>query len=206
MATKKVPAPKTNQNNNDQAHQEALAFWGIGQPLGSKTKTKQATTSAPKAKKVDTVQKPDEEKVSIVKQKKIAVTEEILQAIADGLSQTDALSLIGLPYATWNAWLKADPALVSDVKRAELSLKIKHLRNIASHAVDDPRCSQWLLSRKFPKEFGDRAIVDMNTSTDDSKIIINVIQQVQKERHSDVIDVVPSEIEQDEYDEYDEED
>jgi hypothetical protein len=38
MATKKVPALKTNQNNNDQAYQEALAFWGIGQPLGSKTK------------------------------------------------------------------------------------------------------------------------------------------------------------------------
>ena len=83
-----------------------------------------APASKLKSKKVDTVQKVDEEKVSIVKQKKIAVTEEILQAIADGLSQTDALNLIGLPYATWNAWLKADAALASDVKRAELSLKI----------------------------------------------------------------------------------
>ena len=162
-----------------------------------------ASASKLKSKKIDTVQKVDEEKVSIVKQKKIAVTEEILQAIADGLSQTDALNLIGLPYATWNAWLKADAALASDVKRAELSLKIKHLRNIASHAINDPKCSQWLLSRKFPKEFGDRAVVDMSTTTDDSKIIINVIQQVQKEKHSDVIDVAPPEIEQDEYDEED---
>ena len=113
--------------------------------------------------------------------------------------QTCALPI----YGTWNAWLKADPELVADVKRAELSLKIKHLRNIASHAVDDPKCSQWLLARKFPKEFGDRAIVDMNTTTDDSKIIINVINQVQKEKHSDVIDVAPLEIEQDEYDEED---
>ena len=43
----------------------------------------------------------------------------------------------------------------------------------------------------------------MSTTTDDSKIIINVIQQVQKEKHSDVIDVAPPEIDQDEYDEED---
>ena len=178
MATKKAPMPKAT--------------------IASKPKT-----TKPKVVKNDTIQKTSEEKISIAKQKRLVATEQILQAIADGLNQTDALTLIGVAYSTWNGWLKADPELAADVKRAELSLKIKHLQNIASHAINDPKCSQWLLSRKFPKEFGDRAIVDMNTTTDDSKIIINVIQQVQKERHSDVIDVAPLEIEQDGYDEED---
>jgi hypothetical protein len=51
------------------------------------------------------------------------------------------------------------------------------------------RASQWLLARKFPSEFGEKQTIDMNTKSDDSKVIINVIQQVQKEKHGQTIEI-----------------
>jgi hypothetical protein len=97
--------------------------------------------------------------------------------------------------------MKADAELVADIKRAEISLKLKHLQNIQRHSETDVRASQWLLARKFPSEFGEKSTIDMNTKSDDSKVIINVIQQVQKEKHAQVIQVtheLPEEIEDEE--------
>jgi hypothetical protein len=51
------------------------------------------------------------------------------------------------------------------------------------------RASQWLLARKFPAEFGEKQTIDMNTRGDDNKVIINVIQQVQKEKHAQAIEI-----------------
>jgi hypothetical protein len=85
--------------------------------------------------------------------------------------------------------MKADAELVADVKRAEISLKLKHLQNIQRHSESDVRASQWLLARKFPLEFGEKQTIDMNTKGDDSKVIINVIQQVQKEKHGQVVQI-----------------
>jgi hypothetical protein len=97
--------------------------------------------------------------------------------------------------------MKSDPDLVADIKRAEISLKIKHLQNIQRHSESDVRASQWLLARKFPSEFGEKSTIDMNTKSDDSKVIINVIQQVQKEKHAQVVQVnhaLPEETEDEE--------
>ena len=133
--------------------------------------------------------KPQEDKSEIAKQKRLISIEQVLEFISQGLSQTDALSIVGLPYPTWHSWMKADADLVADIKRAEISLKIKHLQNIQRHSENDVRASQWLLARKFPSEFGEKQTIDMNTKSDDSKVIINVIQQVQKEKHGQTIEI-----------------
>ena len=108
------------------------------------------------------------------RQKRLISTEQVLEFISQGLSQTDALSLVGVAYSTWNGWMKNDPNLVADIKRAEISLKIKHLQNIQRHSENDVRASQWLLARKFPSEFGEKQTIDMNTRGDDSKVIIPI--------------------------------
>lgn len=158
-------------------------------------KSKAPATANKSAVKSDTVdsktgknsnaltKKPEEDKAEIAKRKRLISTEQVLDFISQGLSQTDALSLVGIAYSTWNGWMKNDPDLVADIKRAEISLKIKHLQNIQRHSENDVRASQWLLARKFPLEFGEKQTIDMNTKGDDSKVIINVIQQVQKEKH-----------------------
>lgn len=133
--------------------------------------------------------KPQEDKSEIAKQKRLISIEQVLEFISQGLSQGDALSLVGVAYSTWNGWMKNDPELVADIKRAEISLKIKHLQNIQRHSENDVRASQWLLARKFPLEFGEKQTIDMNTKGDDSKVIINVIQQVQKEKHQKSIEI-----------------
>lgn len=133
--------------------------------------------------------KPQEDKSEIAKQKRLISIEQVLEFISQGLSQGDALSLVGVAYSTWNGWMKNDPELVADIKRAEISLKIKHLQNIQRHAESDVRASQWLLARKFPAEFGEKQTIDMNTRGDDNKVIINVIQQVQKEKHAQAIEI-----------------
>lgn len=133
--------------------------------------------------------KPEEDKAEIAKKKRLMATEQVLEFISQGLSQTDALSIVGVAYSTWNGWMKADAELVADIRRAEISLKLKHLQNIQKHSENDVRASQWLLARKFPLEFGEKQTIDMNTKGDDSKVIINVIQQVQKEKHAKSIEI-----------------
>lgn len=164
-------------------------------------KSKAPATANKSAVKSDTVdsktgknsnaltKKPEEDKAEIAKRKRLISTEQVLDFISQGLSQTDALSLVGIAYSTWNGWMKNDPDLVADIKRAEISLKIKHLQNIQRHSENDVRASQWLLARKFPLEFGEKQTIDMNTKGDDSKVIINVIQQVQKEKHGKAIEI-----------------
>jgi GH24 family phage-related lysozyme (muramidase) len=164
-------------------------------------KNRQAPEPKKTVDKIDTVdsktsknaivpaKKTDEEKAELAKKKRLMLTEQVLEYISQGLSQTDALSFVGVAYSTWNGWMRADPELVADIKRAEISLKVKHLQNIQRHAENDVRASQWLLARKFPAEFGEKQTIDMNTKSDDSKVIINVIQQVQKEKHGQTIEI-----------------
>ncbi len=165
----------------------------------AKNKT-QATANKP-AVKNDTVdskagknntaltKKTAEERSEIARKKRLISIEQVLEFISQGLSQGDALSIVGVAYSTWNGWMKNDPELVADIKRAEISLKLKHLQNIQRHSESDVRASQWLLARKFPLEFGEKQTIDMNTKGDDSKVIINVIQQVQKEKHGQVVQI-----------------
>ena len=133
--------------------------------------------------------KTAEERSEIARKKRLISIEQVLEFISQGLSQGDALSIVGVAYSTWNGWMKNDPGLVADIKRAEISLKLKHLQNIQRHSESDVRASQWLLARKFPLEFGEKQTIDMNTKGDDSKVIINVIQQVQKEKHGQTVQI-----------------
>jgi uncharacterized protein YoaH (UPF0181 family) len=153
----------------------------------SKTTTKIDTVDSKATKAI--AKKPSEDKAEIAKKKRLVATEQILELISQGLSQTDAISVVGISYSTFHSWMKADAELVADVKRAEISLKLKHLQNIQRHSENDVRASQWLLARKFPLEFGEKQTIDMNTKGDDSKVIINVIQQVQKEKHQKSIEI-----------------
>ncbi len=164
-------------------------------------KSKTQTTANKHAVKNDTVdskagknntaltKKTAEERSEIARKKRLISIEQVLEFISQGLSQGDALSIVGVAYSTWNGWMKNDPELVADIKRAEISLKLKHLQNIQRHSESDVRASQWLLARKFPLEFGEKQTIDMNTKGDDSKVIINVIQQVQKEKHGQVVQI-----------------
>ncbi len=153
----------------------------------SRTTTKIDTVDSKETKAI--AKKPSEDKAEIAKKKRLVATEQILELISQGLSQTDAISVVGISYSTFHSWMKADAELVADVKRAEISLKLKHLQNIQRHSENDVRASQWLLARKFPLEFGEKQTIDMNTKGDDSKVIINVIQQVQKEKHGQVVQI-----------------
>ena len=164
-------------------------------------KSKTQTTANKPAVKNDTVdskagknntaltKKTAEERSEIARKKRLISIEQVLEFISQGLSQGDALSIVGVAYSTWNGWMKNDPGLVADIKRAEISLKLKHLQNIQRQSESDVRASQWLLARKFPLEFGEKQTIDMNTKGDDSKVIINVIQQVQKEKHGQTVQI-----------------
>jgi len=167
----------------------------------SKTTVKKDIVDSKPSKNKEIAKVSSEEKANIAKQKRLAVMEKVLEFISQGLSQTDALSFVGVSYSSWNTWMKNHPELVTDIKRAEISLKVRHLQNIQRHSENDVRASQWLLARKFPAEFGEKATIDMNTKSDDSKVIINVIQQVQKEKHPQVVQVthdLPEEFEDEE--------
>jgi hypothetical protein len=155
----------------------------------SKTTDKVDTVSQTDKNKTALTKKPSEEKAELAKRKRLDLTERVLNHISEGLSQTDALAFVGVPYSTWNLWMRTYPEMLVEIRQAEISLKVRHLQNIQKHSENDVRASQWLLARKFPLEFGEKQTIDMNTKGDDSKVIINVIQQVQKEKHGQVVQI-----------------
>ena len=155
----------------------------------SKTTDKVDTVSQTDKNKTALTKKPSEEKAELAKRKRLDLTERVLNHISEGLSQTDALAFVGVPYSTWNLWMRTYPEMLVEIRQAEISLKVRHLQNIQKHSENDVRASQWLLARKFPLEFGEKQTIDMNTKGDDSKVIINVIQQVQKEKHGQTVQI-----------------
>ena len=93
----------------------------------AKSRTTKIDTVDSKATKA-IAKKPSEDKAEIAKKKRLVATEQILELNSQGLSQTDAISVVGISYSTFHSWMKADAELVADVKRAEISLKLKHLQ------------------------------------------------------------------------------
>jgi uncharacterized protein YoaH (UPF0181 family) len=95
----------------------------------SKTTTKIDTVDSKTTKAI--AKKPSEDRAEIAKKKRLVATEQILELISQGLSQTDAISIVGISYSTFHSWMKADAELVADVKRAEISLKLSTFKTFS---------------------------------------------------------------------------
>lgn len=77
-----------------------------------------------------------------------------LEAISCGMKKKDAIEIAGISEAAFYAKQKEDLEFLELVKKAELSFKLRHIKNIESHSLDQWAASAWLLERKFKGEFG----------------------------------------------------
>ena len=80
----------------------------------------------------------------------------IVKYIEQGMSNVDAVGLAGVSQNSFYTWQKTDPLFRDRCVAAHHEFKRRHLSNIGQHAAVDWKASAWLLSRKFPDEFGEK--------------------------------------------------
>jgi len=83
----------------------------------------------------------------------------VIAAIASGLTNQDACSAVGVGKTSFYAKVKEDEQFALQVDKAQVSFKLKHLRNIDQATLNDWKASAWLLERKFKNEFSLRTEV-----------------------------------------------
>lgn len=80
----------------------------------------------------------------------------IVKYIEQGMSNVDAVGLAGVSQNSFYVWQKTDPVFRDRCVAAHHEFKRRHLSNIGQHAAVDWKASAWLLSRKFPEEYGEK--------------------------------------------------
>lgn len=104
--------------------------------------------------------------------------EETINRICDGLRlglfRDQACMLAGINRDTFYEWLNKYPDFSDKVEKAEIACEGKHLANIARFAESDPKQSQWILSKRFYKRWGETSKVDItsNEQTINQPIVI----------------------------------
>jgi transposase len=105
--------------------------------------------------------------------------EDVLKYIREGMSDKDACLLAGISQETFYAWIngrkdktgkvivKVDSAFSESLKAARAEFKRLHIKNITRVAVKGGQwtASAFLLERKFPDEFGQKAKVDVESES-----------------------------------------
>lgn len=98
----------------------------------------------------------------------------VIAAIASGLTNQDACAAVGIGKTSFYARLKEDEAFSAKVDKAQVSFKLKHLRNIDQATLNDWKASAWLLERKFKNEFSLRTEVT-GADGEDANFTIEIV-------------------------------
>lgn len=77
---------------------------------------------------------------------------EILAILETGGSRNMAADYVGIGRTTLHDHIDRDEAFSEQVKRAEASGQLKHLKKVGG--ADQWQASAWMLERKWPDEFG----------------------------------------------------
>lgn len=111
--------------------------------------------------------------------KKVNEQQEILKYIREGMSNADACLLARINPDTLYSWINGrkgkdgkwkahpDPVFSDELKAAQADFKRLHVKNITRVAVREKQwtASAFLLERKFPDEFGQKAKVDVESQS-----------------------------------------
>src|SRR6266508_3297103 len=111
------------------------------------------------------------------------LTERVVYLIERGMNQKDACNLAGLAYSTYNEWkAKGDKgfepyatffSVTSRARNEHKALLIRLVLAGAQGALKgDWKAGSWLLSKGWPKEFGDRIAVDADPGSIPAPTII----------------------------------
>lgn len=82
------------------------------------------------------------------------VQKQILAVLAAGCSRNDAADVTGVGRSTLSAQIAKNEAFSEQVKKAEASGKLRHIRKINKSKAW--QSSAWFLERKYPEEYGRR--------------------------------------------------
>lgn len=83
----------------------------------------------------------------------------ILEALAVGMPRRHACMSAGISDDTLARMLKSDADFAEQVKAAEASAVERALGQIVAAASDDWKAAAWILERRWPQEFGRKAIL-----------------------------------------------
>lgn len=97
----------------------------------------------------------------------LELTPEVTKSVCEGLTlcmtRGDAARLAGIPPATFQDWMARGEAgeepfaaFRQEVSKAELQAQRRLLANVSMAAASDARHAEWLLSRRWARDWGDR--------------------------------------------------
>lgn len=94
------------------------------------------------------------------------VCAKLLECISKGMTPKDASSLVGIHVDTLLRYIRKHPLYASQVDRAYVGFKAKHVANIDNFAKVDWKASSWLLERQHPNEYAPKAQLNINGKHD----------------------------------------
>ncbi len=98
--------------------------------------------------------------------------ERILNALRLGLFRDQACSINNINRDSFYEWMNRYPEFSDKVEKAESDCEAKHLANITRHSETDPKQSQWVLSKRFYKRWGEKMDITSKDEAIQSPIII----------------------------------
>lgn len=87
----------------------------------------------------------------------------LLELIELGMPLTHAADAVGIAFSTLCNWRQANADFADEVERAVASGMQRHLENIVRASATDWRASAWILSHRFPSQWG-RTSVDLTSN------------------------------------------
>jgi len=86
------------------------------------------------------------------------IVKEICGYLEDGLAQKDAARLAGISESTFYEWLSTKSEFSESLMRAMAKYKYKLVTMVNTQAVNDGKLALEVLARRFPQEYGEKAI------------------------------------------------
>lgn len=90
------------------------------------------------------------------------VTRTLVHAIRNGLSDKDACELSGISQKTLYKWLKEKKEFKTEIEAERVAGKLSLVEAIRSKQNDDWRAAAWLLSHRYPGEYSERRIINLD--------------------------------------------
>ena len=84
--------------------------------------------------------------------------DKITQAIRLGATYQLACNFAGISMSTFHLWQGAKPEFLEAITQAEGDAAIKWLALVNKGAQDLPQWAAWMLERRYPQDYGKRAV------------------------------------------------
>lgn len=115
--------------------------------------------------------------------KQNTIKEVIYNHLREGMCKKDSAIMAGISEATFYRWVSEDDSFDSRVEANILEYKHSLIKKVNIAADKDGRLALEVLSRRFPREWGQNNRIDDNENENSIQAIADMLQKVILEEH-----------------------